>query len=107
MSRLKPSQKRHRATLYETVKVSGPRGDKTEMQSLAEVRGSFKKQRGGLVNRETLEISTAQASFACDYRSAFLNISHIKVSGIEYKVTDVTNVGLNNHTLIFDIELNR
>lgn len=105
--RLKPSQKRHRGILYKTQTVQGELGDTTELAPLATVRGSFKKQRGGLVNRETLDISTASASFAIDYRVDYASgIECIEIDGNKYQVNDVTNVDLRNTTLIFDLELN-
>lgn len=105
--RLKASQKRHRGVLYKTQTIQGELGDTKELAPLGTVRGSFKKQRGGLVNRETLDISTASASFAIDYRAAYAaGVECIEIDGNKYKVNDVTNVDLRNTTLIFDLELN-
>ncbi len=105
--RLKPNQKRHRGILYKTQTVKGELGDTKELAPLSTVCGSFKKQRGGLVNRETLDISTASASFAIDYRAAYAaGVECIEIDGNKYQVNDVTNVDLRNTTLIFYLELN-
>jgi len=105
--RLKPSEKRHRGILYKTIKVQGEFGDRSELKQVATVRGSFKKRRGGLVNHETLEITTALASFALDHRPEYSKgIECIEIDGQKYQVNDVTNVDLLNRTLIFDLESN-
>jgi hypothetical protein len=105
--RLKPSEKRHRATLTVCEQVPTDIGMAEQARILATIHGSFKKQRGGIVNRETLDISTASASFACDYRPDFERCDCIIISGTQYKVDDITNVALANRTLIFDLTRNK
>lgn len=105
MKRLTASQKRTRATLFSLALVNTPTGKKEQLTQVGQVKGSYKKQRGGLINQQTLDISTAQVSFAIDYRPAFMNIKAIDINAQRYEVKDVTNVELLNHTLIFDLEL--
>lgn len=105
MNRLTASQKRTRAELFISELVKGPQGQVHQLTSVGRVKGSYKKQRGGIVNQQTLDVSTAQVSFAIDYRPAFMAVQQIVIAGQSYEVKDVTNVSLLNHTLIFDLEL--
>ncbi|WP_149983279.1 hypothetical protein [Pseudoalteromonas rhizosphaerae] len=105
MQRLSSSQKRTWAMLYTVQMVKTPTGKKPQKALIRRVKGSYKKQRGGIVNQQTLDVSTAQVSFAIDYRKAFMAASQIEIAGANYEVKDATNVELENHTIIFDLEL--
>lgn len=105
MHRLTASQKRTWAQLFITETVKTPTGKQPQQTPVGRIKGSYKKQRGGIVNHQTLDVSTAQVSFAIDYRPAFMAVSHIEIAGAKYEVKDATNAGLENHTLIFDLEL--
>lgn len=104
--RLKPEEKTTRATLYRNQKVKGDLGTKDELSPLGSPRGSYKKQRGGIVDRITHEISTARVSFAIDYRPKYAeDVQEIHIKDQKYKVVDITNYELKNLTLLFDLEL--
>lgn len=105
MNRLTATQKKTRATLFNLALVKTPTGKKPQLTQVGKVKGSYRKQRGGLINQQTLDVSTAQVSFAIDYRPAFMDVTSIEISGQNYEVKDVTNAGLLNHTIIFDLEL--
>ncbi|MFK3873105.1 hypothetical protein [Pseudoalteromonas rhizosphaerae] len=105
MQRLTGSQKRTWAMLYSVQMVKTSTGKAPQKALIRRVKGSYKKQRGGIVNQQTLDVSTAQVSFAIDYRKEFMAASQIEIAGVTYEVKDVTNAGLENHTIIFDLEL--
>lgn len=105
MNRLTASQKRTRATLISLALVKGPTGSAAQPTAIATVKGSYKKQRGGIVNQQTLDVTTAQISFAVDYRPAFMAAQQVHINGQVFEVKDTTNVDLLNHTIIFDLEL--
>ena len=105
MNRLTATQKKTRATLFNLALVKTPTGKKEQLTQVGKVKGSYRKQRGGLVNQQTLDVSTAQVSFAIDYRPALMAVKSIEIGGQTYEVKDVTNAGLLNHTIIFDLEL--
>lgn len=105
MQRLTSSQKRTWAILYSVQMVKTPTGKAPQKSLIRRVKGSYKKQRGGIVNQQTLDVSTAQVSFAIDYRKEFMAASQIEIAGVTYEVKDATNAGLENHTIIFDLEL--
>ncbi|TMP51475.1 hypothetical protein [Pseudoalteromonas sp. S1688] len=105
MNRLTASQKRTWAILYTIQAVKTPTGKQEQPTQVGKVKGSYRKQRGGLVNQQTLDVSTAQVSFAIDYRPAFMSVKTIEINGQNYEVKDTTNVELLNHTIIFDLEL--
>ncbi|GEK08937.1 hypothetical protein [Pseudoalteromonas peptidolytica] len=106
MYRLRASQKRHRAKLFNEEKVQGKRGDSKKLVLLSTVKGLFIKKRGDKDSTDSLEVSTAQATFSCDYRANFESVVCIEVGGIRYNVSDVTNVDLANVKLMFDLERN-
>ncbi|KTG22015.1 hypothetical protein AUR67_00620 [Pseudoalteromonas sp. XI10] len=103
--RLTASEKRTWAILFSTQLVKGPLGKQEQKTKVGRVKGSYRKQRGGIVNHQTQEVSTAQVSFAIDYRAAFMNVNVVELNGQQYEVKDTTNVGFENHTIIFDLEL--
>jgi hypothetical protein len=103
-TRLAASDRKHHATLYKQTKTRTPIGDQLTEQAIGTPKGSFKKQRGGIINAETLEISTEKASFWCDYRPRYVGTTIIELDGVKYDVVDETNVGLANHSLLFDLE---
>ena len=90
----------------ESQRVLCPVKQKQEQKTkVGRVKGSYRKHRGGIVNHQTQEVSTAQVSFAIDYRAAFMNVNVVELNGQQYEVKDTTNVGFENHTIIFDLEL--
>lgn len=104
--KLTSSQKRHRATLLGESREQTDLGTQVVESEIATVRGSFRKSRGGLNEQDGVESMTRKATFACDYRPAFLTgVKKVAVGDAIYDVTDVTNMALANHTLLFDLEL--